>query len=136
MRWTLLWLLLPALTGCALPLPQLMERAPEPLFDQFLQELAAGGPEEALLKLRGDYPQSPWTLRAEAVVGVVASRETAAREGASRRLKTLERDLAASRRETESQRTELARLKRDLEDLKQLVIEMELRGRLPAGKKH
>lgn len=126
-------LLLLILTGCGLPVSLMVAKTPEALFDQTLEESSAEDRAEALETLQQLYPQSEWTHRAESLARTVAERETATHD-TTRRLRAAEKELAVSRRESENLRLELTQAKKDLEELKRLVIERELRAHPPTGK--
>lgn len=122
MRWLLLLFCLLA-AGCLGPGWPLQTPA-EVLFHRGAEELAAGKEPQSLTTLIRRYPESPWTQRALSL-----SRLADEQKRLGDQLRSLEAEVSRSRREGKQKDEELARLRQDLERLKQLVIEMEKRAK-------
>jgi hypothetical protein len=92
------------------------DRPPEhQLFLQAVDETSSAAPGPALEALRRDYPDSPWTAKAQGFADLNRTRETL-----EIKIQTLQQDKNRLLQENR-------KLKEDLDKLKKLVIEMEKR---------
>jgi hypothetical protein len=105
-------------TACG-ALPRGPETRPQAdkLFLQAMDEISAAAPGTAFETLRRDYPDSPWTVQAQAIAEL--TRTCDAQED---RVQALKQDKSRLLQENR-------KLKEDLEKLKALVIDTEKRRR-------
>lgn len=117
-RSRMLWLLLMAMfaTGCS-PLPKYPgdRSAAHELFLQATDEISSGRTGPALDTLRHDYPDSPWTAKAQNFVELNKAQET------------LEIKVQTLQQEKSRLLLENRKLKEDLDQLRKLVIDTERR---------
>lgn len=111
--------------GCALmPTPggTPSETGPQAqqLFLKGLDELTATGTSPSFAVLRRQYPHSPWTTRADEVASLCAK--------PADRLKRLKGELQQCSRDKTHLNEQIKHLKEDLDKLKQILIEMEMRA--------
>ncbi len=127
MRLPLFGLLLAfSLSGCAPG--RLVALFPPPadqqLFTAGLEEMKTPGPDSSFDRLRRDYPESPWTERARQVQSLQAERDKQARAA-----KRQGQELTHLQGRLEQLQRDKGRLQDDLNKLKQLLIDNELRTR-------
>ena len=96
----------------------------ETLFLQSFQELPQNGKSSALKRLHQDFPESIWTRKADDLAELYSSR----REIESR-LGELKTRLRACETAKHRRQEKIDQLKRDLQRLNDVVIEMELRSK-------
>lgn len=113
------------LTGCTLGVIAPAPVPPDPAESLFLTYLEgpASDRTEALARLNAEYSQSPWAARAQRV-----SDMRAARDSQGQRVRLLEQEKTRCLQEKESLEEEARRLRDDLEKLKKLLIDMEMRS--------
>ncbi len=122
--------LLTACTGGSLPV--WLTPADQQLFVQGMDEIDAKGEvPDAFATLQQRYPDSPWTAKAQAVQGLS---ETIRQQ--QQALKRLKGSQAASRKQNQKLQRQIESLESDLEaleiertKLRQLLIDLEQRGR-------
>ena len=115
LRFSLLLLAMVSAACGALPKGPGIEAREPTLFLQAMDETAAATPGTALVTLQRDYPDSPWTARARALIEADKTR------------KALESKIQTLQQEKSRLLQENSKLKEDLEKLKKLVIETERR---------
>ncbi|WP_432822968.1 hypothetical protein [Trichloromonas sp.] len=111
-------------TGCAslLPRPAVQDEVgQQEAFLRFVDAETATGRKQALRALQREYPQGPLTSG--------ATRLEAARLEQLATINKSKAELKRCQKETTQLESENAALRKDLDQLKQLVIEMEMRAR-------
>ncbi len=120
-------------TGCAAGVvPQWLTPPDQQIFVQGMEEFdAAGGEPEAFAALQEDYPDSPWTAKAQTIQTLMETIQK--QQKAIRRLKNSQ---AASNQQNQKLLQQIESLENDLETLeaertklRQLLIELEQRDR-------
>ncbi len=90
-------------------------------FFRFIDAETSNDRKQALQTLQNEFPQNALTAR--------ASKLDAARSEQQAKINTLTAELKRCRKESTQRETNNAALRKDLQQLKQLVIEMEMRAR-------
>lgn len=114
-------------TGCMPRQPStavLEQTEQQRLFFHYLDAATASERDQALQRLQQDFPQSPMTDRAV----LLATQDQSLREQQAKN-KKLTAELQRCRDESTQQKTDNIALRHDLEQLKELLIEMETRSR-------
>ncbi|HKK01871.1 MAG TPA: hypothetical protein VJ955_06845 [Desulfuromonadales bacterium] len=111
--------------GCALlPVPPSASHPgsdkAQHLFLQGLDELTATGGSPSFATLHRRHPQSPWTARADQVVKLCAK--------PAARLKELRNEIQRCSRDKTRLKDQIKHLRDDLDKIKKLLIEMEMRA--------
>jgi septal ring factor EnvC (AmiA/AmiB activator) len=95
---------------------------PSALYLQAIDEIASTGTGPALEELQRKHPESPLTAKASALAELVRSRQNL-----DERIKALTHERAKLQEENKHLQWEIRLLTDDLENLRKLIIEMEMR---------
>jgi predicted RNase H-like nuclease (RuvC/YqgF family) len=116
------------LTACSplleKPMKPYAETAPQSadLYLLAIDEIVSGGTGPVLEELQREHPESPLTAKASALAELVRSRQNL-----DERIKALTRERAKLQQENTHLQGEIRLLTDDLENLRKLIIEMEMR---------
>jgi septal ring factor EnvC (AmiA/AmiB activator) len=128
MKFLLLVLIIALLSAGCLPRQPVLavpdEKEQLGAFFRFIDAETATERKQALQALQQDFPQNPLTSRATKL-----DQLEAARAEQPAKIKKLTSELKQCKEENLQKETDNAALRKDMEQLKQLVIEMEMRAR-------
>jgi hypothetical protein len=118
-RWFSPLLICLVLTGCSLPLQNLSSTEETEYFAHGLDQYIASGDLTILKRLPQQYPQGEWRTKAEGLVGNAEQHQA--------RLKEKEKELEQAQKEQATLVKKNQELEVTLEQLKQVLIDMELK---------
>jgi len=118
-RWFSLLLICLVLTGCSLPLQNLSSTEEIEYFARGLDQYIASGDLTILKRLPQQYPQGEWRTKAEGLVGKAEQHQA--------QLKEQEKELEQAQKEQATLVKKNQELEGTLEQLKQVLIDMELK---------
>ena len=118
-RWFSPLLICLVLTGCSLPLQDLSSTEETEYFAHGLDQYIASGDLTILKRLPQQYPQGEWLAKAEGLVGKAEQHQA--------RLKEKEKELEQAQKEQATLVKKNQELEGTLEQLKQVLIDMELK---------
>jgi hypothetical protein len=118
-RWFSPLLICLVLTGCSLPLLNLSSTEETEYFAHGLDQYIASGDLTILKRLPQQYPQGEWQAKAEGLVGKAEQHQA--------RLKEKEKELEQAQKEQATLVKKNQELEVTLEQLKQVLIDMELK---------
>jgi hypothetical protein len=118
-RWFSPLLICLVLTGCSLPLLNLSSTEETEYFAHGLDQYIASGDLTILKRLPQQYPQGEWRTKAEGLVGNAEQHQA--------RLKEKEKELEQAQKEQATLVKKNQELEVTLEQLKQVLIDMELK---------
>lgn len=118
-RWFSPLLICLVLTGCSLPLQNLSSTEEIEYFARGLDQYIASGDLTILKRLPQQYPQGEWRTKAEGLVGKAEQHQA--------RLKEKEKELEQAQKEQATLVKKNQELEGTLEQLKQVLIDMELK---------
>ena len=118
-RWFSPLLICLVLTGCSLPLQNLSSTEEIEYFARGLDQYIASGDLTILKRLPQQYPQGEWRTEAEGLVGNAEQHQA--------RLKEKEKELEQAQKEQATLVKKNQELEGTLEQLKQVLIDMELK---------
>ncbi len=107
-------------TGCAGHFPLGLGGSEEALFKEGAEEIASNNPPKSLERLKEKYPESPWAERAKTLGELWEVREKLLRE---------QNKLGKCNEKSRALDKEIRELRADIDRLKRLMIEMELRSK-------
>ncbi len=118
-RWFSPLLICLVLTGCSLPLQNLSSTEEIEYFARGLDQYIASGDLTILKRLPQQYPQGEWRTKAEGLVGKAEQHQA--------QLKEQEKELEQAQKEQATLVKKNQELEGTLEQLKQVLIDMELK---------
>ena len=118
-RWFSPLLICLVLTGCSLPLQNLSSTEEIEYFARGLDQYIASGDLTILKQLPQQYPQGEWRTKAEGLVGKAEQHQA--------QLKEQEKELEQAQKEQATLVKKNQELEGTLEQLKQVLIDMELK---------